>query len=57
MKRGFWVVMSNEAGELDRQFADDENHAAAALLAMVRDLAHLAHGDRFEIIEGESGEG
>jgi hypothetical protein len=53
MKRGFWVVMSNEAGELERQFADDENHAAAVLLDMVRNLAHLAQGDRFEIIEGE----
>jgi hypothetical protein len=56
MKRGFWIVMSSAAGELDRQFADDESHAAAVLLEMVRDSRVLHHGDRFDIIEGETEE-
>ena len=54
METGYWVVMENEGGELDRKFATDRESAKAALVALIEECEYIDHGDSFRIVEGQS---
>ncbi len=56
MTKGFWIIMRNSAGELDRAFATTETKAALAMIEMVQRTGELNDGDRFTIEEGETEE-
>lgn len=49
MHQELWVIMMNEGGELDRQRANNGEHAAEVLAAMVETVGTLNAGDRFVI--------
>jgi hypothetical protein len=57
-QRGYWIVMSNSAGELDRVFVKEDNTSgermAEALIRMIEDTGTLNAGDSFTVVEGES---
>lgn len=55
---GFWVVMSNSGGELDRKWVkggrDEGERLAAAMSNMIYLAGELAEGDTLRVIAGES---
>ncbi len=56
MTKGFWVIMSSSAGELDRDFAKNGEQAVVILARMARHAGELNDGDHFTIEEGETEE-
>lgn len=54
MKRGYWIILSNQGGELDREFTHEEDQIKDVLIALVRNCEAFYPGDVITVTEGES---
>ena len=53
MDSGFWVILSNSGGELDRRFADTEKEARIMAQEILAGLAYFMDGDTLRVEAGE----
>lgn len=54
MNAGYWVTLSNTAGEIDRAFAKTEDEIQGAIVQLLNSTASFHAGDKIEVVEGES---
>lgn len=52
---GFWIILENSGGEIDRSFANTEEEARLVAAEIISGVANLQAGDTLRVIEGWQG--
>jgi len=55
MKSGYWITLKNGSDcVLDSRFVEYEDQIRDAIVTLLADVGFMAHGDKIEVLEGES---